>query len=245
MGSSPPLKGSRFPAPLPCFLALFPDSFLFLNKQLLRSSLYVHLCCSFQGHISASFLHVKQTASLLLSLASHGCLKQRRGWRSPPRGPVCVCRRGHPHMHTCTCIFRNSRVSVHAGSHVWVCTYGYPHVCTCTCVCMRRPMYAPTPKHDSLAPAQTSLIRPSFPCPQSIKLLGGNKMCLGKRKESMPDSVLFILKPNILRCAFSLRGEKILKSNKQTRWGRDILGLWIRKLNIARMLIYSQINLYI
>lgn len=50
----------------------------------------------------------------------------------------------------------------------------------------------------------------------------GSRMCLGKRKESMPDGgALFILKPDILRCAFAQRGGKTLKSIKQTKRGGE------------------------
>lgn len=139
---APPWKGqacflSWFAPPLPCFLALFPDSFLFLYKPLLRSSLHVHLCCFFQGHVSASFPHVKQIALLLFSPVSRGCLKQGGGWGLLHKA-LCVCRRGHVdiEIHICmfVCILVGVYMCVHLGIHnihVCLCTCGHPYVCMC------------------------------------------------------------------------------------------------------------------
>lgn len=135
---APPFKSqayflSRFAPPLPCFLALFPDSFHFLNKQLLRSSLHVHLCCFFQGHVSTSFPHVKQTAFLLLSLVSRGCLKQRGGWGPPLQGWVRVDAETHICRLVCLCV--QGYMSVYLGTHMYICACVDIHTCVCVSTC--------------------------------------------------------------------------------------------------------------
>ena len=137
----------------------------------------MHLCCFFQGHVSTSFPHVKQTAFLLLSLVSRGCSKQRGGWGPPLQGHVCVDAETHICMLVCICV--QVYMCVYLGTHMYICARMDIHTCVCVstcghyvhmCVCEGTHVCTNTPTRFSSRCTSESDKFLFSPCPQSIRL---------------------------------------------------------------------------